>query len=360
MVNKLTITMPEMNLTLEAADSGLIASLLEKLNLASMSNGSIGASAPAPAPAKRGRPALPRPAAEPAQPTPARRSPGRPARLLLADLTRLTKQVKQPTSHEQRLLLYALAVRQKGLSSFTREEVQAMAEVLSVAESTVPGSLAKLKSQGFIDASRDGRTAVYSITPRGVQQAENILAGVVSAGRRGRQPSARPDAPATAPVTATPARRGRKPAAAASALPMFMHPSPMADRRRRAPGAPPQPRPATTKADLNPAEIEKADALVAARLNGNAEIIKSLKTAKDRILWLLQSLGSAAGSGINAKVISFVLQERFGITTPANAVGATLTKSLQGGLVSTNDANEFSITMNGRKYVDELLPREAQ
>jgi DNA-binding PadR family transcriptional regulator len=359
-INKLTISMPDMNLTVEAVDASLIASILDKLDIAS---GSVGAApraraAAAAAPVKRGK------AAAPAVSTP------RGSKVTRADIQQVFRNANA-SNHEQRILLLGLAVRAKGLDRFSTDDIKSNADAIGVSHSTIPGSLSKLRAAGLIGTSREGRRAFYTLTAKGAAEAERVRDGHGTAPRRGRR-----KAGAAAPaVSAAPKRRGRPPKAASAVAAAAgvklkkdgtprKKPGPKpkggpkpakapkaADRKARGNNLPERREP-TTLNDLSPDDQAKAKALENATINGDPGALTRLRTPKERSLWVLQSLGSAVSGGVRATVISCVLKSRFNLDVPANAVGAALKKSSQAGLVAGTRDEGYTITLDGRKYLE--------
>src|SRR5690606_10966210 len=105
----------------------------------------------------------------------------------------------KPNNHEQRILLFALAVANAKAGSFTTQNVRARAELIGVSMSTVPGSLSKLKGSKLLKGTRRGGGALYSLTAKGKALAERLAEGEVIGGRRGRKPTG-PSARAAARV----------------------------------------------------------------------------------------------------------------------------------------------------------------
>jgi len=360
-MNRLTITMPDVNLTVEAVDSSLISAILDRFDLSS--GAALGRKAlPVAAPARR----VGRPGAVEGAPV------ARGSRITRTDIQQVFRQAN-PSNHEQRILLLGLVAQLKGLERFTTDDVRANAAAIGVSASTIPGSLSKLKAQQLLSTSREGRRAFYSLSAKGKSEAERIRQGLGTAPRRGRKKGSSLGAPApamssaVAPVRRPPGRPRKVDAAVgvrltkAGQLRQKPGPKPKvgtplkakveAPRKQRGSSVPER-RPPTSMDVLSPDDQAKAKALESAPINGDPGALTRLRTPKERSLWVLQSLGAAVSGGIRSTVVSCVLKSRFNLDVPANAVGAALKKSSQSGLVSGSNENGYSITLEGRKFLE--------
>lgn len=228
----------------------------------------------------------------------------------------------KPANHEQRILLLALAADKAGASYFTTTDAKGHAGDLGVSESTVPGSLSKLKKARLLNAGRDGRTALYTLTRKGRDMAERLAGGEVMESRRGRKPRA-------STPSARAGKRGRQPSG---------------------PGGR-SPRPPATLESLSDADKKLSEKL--AKKKVDLEAFEALGSAKDRSLFALQQYASDAPGGLSPALISYLLNERFGSRTPPNGVGAALSRAVPQKLVNLNDGR-YSITVEGRNYLDSL------
>jgi DNA-binding transcriptional ArsR family regulator len=227
-----------------------------------------------------------------------------------------------PANHEQRIVLYALAAERAGADYFTTNDVKERANDLGVSQSTVPGSLSKLKKAGLLSARRFGRTALYGLTGRGRTLGERLAAGESVGTRRGRKPKA-----------GSPSSKVGRPASGPGG------------RSRRPP---------SRLEDLS----ENDRQLVERLLSQEVDLAKfeSLGTAKDRALWALQQYAADTPAGMTPSMISYLLSERVGARIPANGVGAALRKAEPQGLVNFDKpAGRYSITVEGRNYLEGRL-----
>jgi DNA-binding PadR family transcriptional regulator len=294
----------------------------------------------------------------------------------------------QPTNHEQRILLLALAAEQSAAEAFTTSEVTANAREIGVTSSTIPGSLSKLKKAGMLSTTRSGRSAYYALTAKGRELAERMARGEVVSSRRGRKPSAKkagavkaaakPGRPAkkkpgpkpkaaasaTAPSTATasPKKRGPKPGAkaaakkAATTAPAAKGAAKSAPKKRGP--AKGSPRPSATLASLPEEDRKVAEKMVGAAVNADEKArFEKLKAPRDRALYILQRFGNEVASGMSASLISCVLKTRHGVNAPANGVGAALKKTLPSKLVAQNAEGRYNITVDGRNYLEGTMSK---
>jgi histone H1/5 len=189
------------NLTLETTDSNLVSNILAQFDVTPS-----GGAAKAAAPKKRGR--------RPGRPAKAGRKPAAkkaaaPVPSLKLSKTAISAAMKgaNPTNHEQRILALAKIAKKSGAKEITTKDIETYASATGISQSTIPGSLSKLRGRKHLSVRKDGRRAFYSLTAAGESEADKVLSGKAKAARRGRKSSGKTAAKKTTAKKRGPAKK---------------------------------------------------------------------------------------------------------------------------------------------------------